>query len=296
MNASSLPVTVVIPTLNEEKNLQCCLNCLDGFEKIYVIDSGSTDRTVEIAEKNHIEVLTFQWDGHFPKKRNWFLRTHKVPTPWVFFLDADEYVTPEFKEELATRLNDTVVGFQVFYTIQFLGQTLKHFHTNKLPIFRVGAGEYEKIEENNWSRCDMEVHEHPVLNGPVARIKATIIHEDDKGLHAYIGKHNEYSSWEANRYLELKGSGQISQLFFRQKIKYMFLNSFIFAPLYFCLIYFVQFGFLDGNSGLIFSLLKKQYFSQVKFKIFALERHKTATGENIGKNHFPNSNDKDNCL
>lgn len=269
---NKIPVSVVIPTLNEERNLERCLKCLDGFEKIYIVDSGSKDATIEIAKKYNVEVIPFKWNGQFPKKRNWFLRNHKLETPWVFFLDADEYVTEEFKKELRERLSEPVSGFEVFYTIGFMGQQMKHFFTHKLPLFRVGAGEYERIEENNWSHFDMEIHEHPVLTGKIGRIHATIIHEDDKGLQAYIAKHNEYSSWEANRYLALKKNGHFEQLLFRQKIKYHLLSSYFFAPMYFIWIYFFQFGFLDGEKGLIFSLLKKQYFSQIKFKITALQR------------------------
>ena len=271
MNSEKLPVTVVIPTLNEEKNLQRCLACLEGFEKVVIVDSGSTDDTKNIAKKNHIEVVDFQWNGRFPKKRNWFLRNHEITTPWVFFLDADEYPTEEFKEELKQKLNSDVVGFEVFYSIGFMGKTLKHFFTHKLPLFRVGAGEYEKIEEDHWSHFDMEIHEHPVLNGKIGRINAIITHEDDKSLQAYIAKHNEYSSWEAKRYLALKANGQFKQLLFRQKVKYFLIDNYVLAPLYFILIYFFQFGFLDGSRGLIFSLLKKHYFSQIKFKITALK-------------------------
>lgn len=274
MSAEKLPVTVVIPTLNEEKNLQRCLDCLDGFEKVFIVDSGSTDKTKAIAVENHLEVIDFRWNGQFPKKRNWFLRNHTITTPWIFFLDADEYVTEEFKQELRQKLDSDAVGFEVFYTIGFMGKTLKRFFTHKLPLFRVGAGEYEKIEEDHWSHFDMEIHEHPVLTGKIGRINATIIHEDDKGLQSYIAKHNEYSSWEANRYLALQTGDQLKQLLFRQKIKYYLIDTYIFAPLYFILIYFFQFGFLDGQHGLIFSLLKKHYFSQIKFKIAALKSGK----------------------
>ena len=276
MNSNeTIPVSVIIPTLNEERNLDRCLKCLDEFEKIYIVDSGSTDGTIEIAKKYQVEVIPFQWNGHFPKKRNWFLRNHEITTPWVFFLDADEYVTPEFKKELRERISEPVAGFEVYYTVGFMGRRMKHFFTHKLPLFRVGAGEYERIEEDHWSNFDMEIHEHPVLTGKIGRIHATIIHEDDKGLHAYIAKHNEYSSWEAKRYFALKKSGHFEQLLFRQKIKYHLLSSYFFAPLYFIWIYFFQLGFLDGENGLVFSLLKKQYFSQIKFKITTLQRQES---------------------
>ena len=86
----SLPVTVVVPVRNEEKNIAECLTRLRGFAGVLVVDSGSTDRTCDIAREHGARVITFEWDGRFPKKRNWVLRTQAIETPWVLFLDADE--------------------------------------------------------------------------------------------------------------------------------------------------------------------------------------------------------------
>ena len=90
MKINNLPLTVVIAVKNEERNLPLCLERLSRFSKIVVIDSGSTDQTRVIAEKFGCEFISFKWDGHFPKKRNWFLLNHRVDQPWVFFLEADE--------------------------------------------------------------------------------------------------------------------------------------------------------------------------------------------------------------
>ncbi len=198
-------VTVVIPVKNEADNLPTCLGRLDGFAKILVVDSGSTDATRAIAREHGAEVLDFQWNGRFPKKRNWVLRTHHFTTDWVCFLDADEFVTEAFKSELAATLpTATEVGFWLNYERWFLGKPLKHGDEfNKLALFRIGAGEYERIEESQWSALDMEIHEHPVLDGPVGEIRAPIEHNEYRGLHHYLAKHNEYSSWEAERYLQL---------------------------------------------------------------------------------------------
>jgi glycosyltransferase involved in cell wall biosynthesis len=86
-----LPVTVAVPIKNEERNLRECLPRLGRFEQVIVIDSSSQDRSREVAETAGAIYLDFRWDGRFPKKRNWFLRTHPPTTPWVLFLDADEF-------------------------------------------------------------------------------------------------------------------------------------------------------------------------------------------------------------
>lgn len=152
-----LPVTVAIPVRNEERNLPSCLERLSRFERVVVIDSGSTDRTAEIARAHGADVVTFAWDGRFPKKRNWFLRHHAPTTPWVFFLDADEFVDDAFCNELASVLPSTThAGFWIQYDTWFLGERLRHGDVNrKLALFRVGAGEYERIEEDRWSHLDM---------------------------------------------------------------------------------------------------------------------------------------------
>ena len=270
MPALRLPVTVVIPVKNEERNLARCLDRLKRFDKIVVVDSGSTDRTREISQENGCEFVPFRWDGHFPKKRNWFLINHPPKTPWVFFLDADEYLTDEFVDELARALAMTThVGFRVMYSNYFLGKKLKYGVPQiKLPIFRVGSGLYERIEEDEWSALDMEVHEHPVLEGTVGQLNTLVDHQDFKGLDAYIARHKEYASWEARRYLKLRETPEAMAHFTAiQRRKYDSLTSWWFAPSYFLYSWLWKRGILDGWAGFVFAKMKASYFMQIRRKI-----------------------------
>jgi len=270
MPALRLPVTVVIPVKNEERNLARCLDRLKRFAKIVVIDSGSTDRTREIAQEHGCEFVSFRWDGHFPKKRNWFLINHPPKNPWVFFLDADEYLTDEFVDELARALAMTThVGFHVMYSNYFLGKKLKYGVPQiKLPIFRVGSGLYERIEEDEWSALDMEVHEHPVLEGTVGQLNTLVDHQDFKGLDAYIARHKEYASWEARRYLKLRETPEAMAHFTAiQRRKYDSLTSWWLAPSYFLYSWFWKRGILDGWAGFVFAKMKASYFMQIRRKI-----------------------------
>ena len=270
MPALRLPVTVVIPVKNEERNLARCLDRLKRFAKIVVIDSGSTDRTREIAQEHGCEFVSFRWDGHFPKKRNWFLLNHPPTTPWVFFLDADEYLTDEFVDELARALAmTTYVGFRVMYSNYFLGKKLKYGVPQiKLPIFRVGSGLYERIDEDEWSALDMEVHEHPVLEGTVGQLNTLVDHQDFKGLDAYIARHKEYASWEARRYLKLRETPEAMAHFTAiQRRKYDSLTSWWLAPSYFLYSWVWKRGILDGWAGFVFAKMKASYFSQIRRKI-----------------------------
>jgi len=297
INTAKLPVTVVIAVKNEERNLPLCLERLSRFSKIVVIDSGSTDQTQAVAGKFGCEFIPFKWNGHYPKKRNWYLLNHRLDTPWVFFLDADEYVTEAFVNELERAIANTQhSGFWVNYTDYFLGQELKHGVPQlKLPLFKVGAGLYERVDEDAWSSLDMEVHEHPVLQGSIGELKSKIDHNDFKGLHSYIAKHNEYSSWEARRYIKLRNVGvpmgavssetetgstptatsHNEHFTSNQRRKYNNLTRWWLAPVYFLYTFVYKLGFLDGRAGYTFARMKAIYFWQIRLKIAEFVATKT---------------------
>ncbi len=267
-----LPVTVVIPVLNEELNLPACLKALGGaFADVVVVDSGSTDRTCEIAMAANADILQFRWNGTFPKKRNWTLRNHTFRTPWVLFLDADERMTPECIEEMRRILPDTPhVGFWISFTNWFMGKPLRHGDVfRKLALFRAGAGEYERFPENGWSTFDMEVHEHPVLNGTTGHLGARIEHHDFRSMEHYLQKHDEYANWEVKRFGWLKAAGEEewARLTRRQKFKYQNVDKWWFGLFYFGVCYFLKLGVLDRIAGLHFAWLKRRYFHNIRSKI-----------------------------
>jgi len=266
-----LPVTVVIPTRNEAKNLGACLSRLGRFEHIWVVDSGSTDSTPDIAREHGARVINFEWPGGYPKKRNWVLLHEAFETPWVLFLDGDEQLPPHFVAEVASALGNTdKVGFWLNYTTHFMGKVLRYgVPQRKLALFRVRAGLYERIEDPGWSTLDMEVHEHPQLDGPIGEIATRIDHLDFRGIEHFIARHNSYSTWEVHRRAQLMadGDGAWARLTKRQKTKYRALDRWWFAPAYFFGTYFIKRGFLDGSAGLHYALLKFTYFQNIKLKI-----------------------------
>ncbi|MEO6721634.1 MAG: glycosyltransferase family 2 protein [Ferruginibacter sp.] len=267
-----LDLTIALPVRNEERNLPGCLEAIgkDFASRIVIIDSGSTDNTKKIAEDYGADFINFKWDGKFPKKRNWFLRNHNINTKWILFLDADEYLTESFKTEMRECIGrDDKVGYWLSYTIYFLGKQLKGgYPLRKLALFKVGAGEYERIDEDQWSNLDMEVHEHPVLTGEVGVIKSKIDHQDFRGVSHYVIKHNEYASWEAGRFLKTANVPGISASWtWKQRLKYRLMRSIFIGPAYFCGSFFLLGGFRDGARGWAFAVLKMSYFTQVYCKI-----------------------------
>ena len=269
-----LPISVVIPVRNEAANLGRCLEALGhDFAEVLVVDSHSSDATCDIAISHGARVVQFEWNGQFPKKRNWVLRHVALAGAWVLFLDADESVTDEFKEEIARVLpGSTVTGFWLAYRNSFMGKWLRFGDRfSKLALIRKGAGEYERIDDQGWSDLDMEVHEHPVLNGPVGRIRSPILHRDFKGMDAYRRRHASYATWEAQRFLALRRVGW-ERLTARQRLKYRLLDSRLLGPLYFVATYALKLGFLDGRAGLLFAWHKMRYFLMVKERIAELRR------------------------
>ena len=265
-----IPVTVAVPVKNEEANLARCLERLKRFAEIVVIDSGSTDKTCAIAESFGARVVDFQWDGKYPKKRNWFLLNDPPQQPWVLFLDADEFVDDAFCDAIATAVQDeTKSGFWLSYTNYFLGRPLRYgLAQRKLALFRVGNALYEKIDEDGWSKLDMEIHEHPVVDGDLGEITSPIDHRDYKGLGKFIEKHRDYALWEAQRYTKLHETPSAWAHFTgRQRFKYRHLAKWWYPWFYFTFTYFVKLGVLDGGPGFHYAAYKAWYFQTIRLLI-----------------------------
>ena len=290
-------LTIVIPVKNEEKNLVGCLESVRDFKYVVLVDSGSNDKTREIFDgfRSQVsgfkfqvsgfkdqgwEIVDFKWDGKFPKKRNWTLRNYRFKTPWVMFLDADERMTEAWKKEAERTLSaprgegasgtvGRVDAWICSYDNWFMGRMLRHGDVmQKTAILRVGKGEYEKIDEDNWSSLDMEIHEHLQVEGEIGTIRAHLEHHDKRSFESHVAKHREYAKWEANRYRQLMNHPERwDALTPRQKVKYRNLTKWWLAPAYFAVCYFRKLGFLDGYAGLRFALFKAWYFSLVRKQI-----------------------------
>ena len=278
-------ITIVVPVKNEERNLPGCLENVKAFRHVVVVDSGSTDRTLEIAAEFGREVVQFKWNGEFPKKRNWLLRNYKFQTPWVMFLDADERITSTFCEELEAFLKSNAAAecdvISCVYDNWFAGKLLRHGDAmRKTAIVRVGAAEYEKIDEDHWSDLDMEIHEHiqPRRSGAVHEISARLEHHDKRSLESHWQKHIKYADWEVGRYRQLvQHPERWKALTSRQKKKYSNITKWWLAPAYFIVCYFLKRGFLDGMAGLRFALFKMRYFRLIRLKL----RESMTDGQNL---------------
>lgn len=276
----TIPISVLIPAKNERNNLGRCLAPLAGWaDEIVVVDSHSTDDGLEIAAGFGAKVLQFDYAGGWPKKRQWALDTYPWRHDWILLLDADEILTEPIKEEIAQAIqNSQYDGYWLRFRIVFLGRMLRYGDTElwKLFLFRKGKGRYEKrLERQDASMSDIEVHEHVVVDGPTGRLKNPVRHENWNSLDRYISKHNEYSAWEARVHREGVDHDLPPRFFGSQAQRRRWLKRKLLAipgaPIIrFLYIYFLRLGVLDGRPGLIYASFKLIQMMHVKAKMYEL--------------------------
>jgi len=282
---SPLPITVLIAARNEERNIARCLCSLSPAERLIVLDSNSTDGTADVASGLGAEVVQFNYTGGYPKKRQWALDTLTITTPWVLLLDADEAVSPELWNEIALAITRVDAADAYFITkgFHFLGRRFRFggFSHKAVLLFRKGKARFERLIEETESGLDMEVHERIIVDGRLASLKTPLIHEDFKGLNAYIERHNKYATWEAQvRYRFLCGAngrngGIRPNLLGNHQERRRFLKMIAMRvpfepPLWFLYHYIVRLGFLEGRPGLVASRIRSWYVAQVGAKLQAL--------------------------
>lgn len=250
-------ITVIIMTKNEEKNIEKCICSAEQIaSRILVIDSGSTDKTLDLAEKCGAETIFHEWPGH-AKQFNWALDNCNISTEWVFRLDADERISESLAKEILVKLSDqassNVDGYEMRWRIYFMNKWIRHGGTHKpyfLRLFRYGKG---RVEEKL-------MDEHIIVHGKVMKMKHDLIHYDYKGLDSWLNKHIWYSQLEQEMYktqLELKEGNKAQK---KKRAIYYCLPIFFRAKLYFWYRYFVLFGFLDGKEGKIFLFLQAYWY------------------------------------
>jgi hypothetical protein len=283
--AAKLPVSVIVPVRNEAHNLPRCLASLGEFAEVCVVDSQSTDATIEIAREHGAQVVQFHYQGGWPKKRQWAMDTLPLTNDWILLLDADEVLTPALIAEMRRSIERPEInGYYIRLRMYFLGRVLNHGDAGfwKMSLFRRGKGKYEcRLKDQDASMADMEVHEHVRIDGATARLHHPLIHHNVESLSRYMQKHDEYSNWEARVLLgEEAGADQIaSSLFGTQAQRRRWLKQKLFAlpgspVLLFAYRYFFRLGFLDGIPGLIYCGFQAIQMFHTKAKIYELRLRK----------------------
>ncbi len=271
----SLPVSVLILTKNEQQDLPDCLKTVRWSDDIHVLDSYSDDDTVAIAEASGAKVWYRKFD-YFSAHQNWAVENIDFKHPWVFYIDADERVTPSLMEavQAAVAAPGDCVAFRMQRRDFFLGQWLKHVQTSPFYIRLFIA------KKMHWGRMG-----HPVSlpDGPVGDLTGYLDHFPfSKGLSHWILRHDKYSTEEAQQITENRRNNvpfSFSQAFlcrdFHQK-RYHQKELFYRLPgrpmIKFFLLYLLKRGFLDGGAGFTYAALQSIYEYMIVLKTTEIEQ------------------------
>lgn len=259
-------ITAIILTKNEEVNIERCINSIKGLaDRIVVVDSGSTDKTADLARNLGAEIYEHPFK-HYAAQFNWALDNVDIKTKWVYRIDADEVVTPELKEEIISECkkhhDDDVNAFLMKHKLYFLGRFLTHGGVYPFVKITVFKPEYADFE-------DRAMGEHVVVHeGKTAEFKNDCLHYDCKSLTAFVDKHNSYATREVIDYYERKNrindqAGLYDEAEKTKKVRdgfYYRLPMFLRARLYYWYRYYFKLGFLDGKPGKIYAYIQAYWY------------------------------------
>ncbi|MGA6828433.1 glycosyltransferase family 2 protein [Nitrospira sp. NS4] len=272
-----MSVSILILTLNEEANLPECLGSVQWSDDIVVLDSFSSDGTVKIAEGMGARVVQRRFDN-WSAHQNWALEQIPFKHPWVFYLDADERMTEELKDELASIARDPGLSAVAYYCGRrnmFMGRWIRHAMPPGMimRLFRPSHVRFERL-----------VNPVPVIDGPHGYLRGMLVHYNfSKGISEWIDKHNRYSQLEAHEGMKLLGQPSQSSeaqpgLFSRDRaLRRRALKNLSFRLPWRPFIKFVylfvwQRGFMDGRAGFTYCVLQSFYEYLIVLKMRELER------------------------
>lgn len=280
-----LPITAIILTFNEEKNIRDCLNSIaDWIAEIYVVDSFSTDNTLQILKEYPTVKVHQHIFENYSRQRNWAFNNLEISNNFIFNLDADHRATNGLKLELYEKFSvgiaDEVKGFMASRKTIFLGSWIKrggHYPVYHGIIFRKGFGYCE----------EKDYDQHFVIEGYAEVLKNDVIDIITESLSIFTARHNHWASLEALDALKLKNevknkvllpnkNGNPMEVRRYQRLKYYSYPIFYRVFIYFIYRYFFKLGFLDGKIGLVFHVLQGFWFRfLVDAKIYELEKRET---------------------
>jgi glycosyltransferase involved in cell wall biosynthesis len=258
------PVDVMIPTLNEAAHIARTVRNARSLGNVYVLDSGSTDGTQQLARDAGAVVVEHPFSNYAAQK-NWGIDHLPFTGEWIFILDADEHLTPGLRREIKRMLKeypDRAVGYYINRALIFMGRNVRHgglYPSWNLRLFRRGKARYE----------ERMVHEHMVCDGATDYLPGEMVHIRTESIHRYIAKHIHYADLESNEWVNIKlgrsTTAPSHQLFtralrYRSWLRRVLWPRMPMRPLWrFLHMYIVRFGFLDGRAGWHLARLMSSY-------------------------------------
>jgi glycosyltransferase involved in cell wall biosynthesis len=268
--AHSTALSVIILTHDEEQNLFDCLASLAGLNcEVFVVDSGSSDRTLEIAAAAGAQIVCHPFEN-YAAQRNWAQHTLPVKTDWLLHLDADERLTTALRDEIAALFSPAneshlaaVDGFMLRQRTIFMNRWIKHgahYPSYHLRLFRKANG-----------ACEERLYDqHFVVNGNIATLEHDYLNVLCADLDTWVSRHLRWADLEARQMMQQEKAGrQVRADPFGNPIErkrwlrngiYNRAPLFLRALLYWFYRYFLRLGFLDGKEGFIFHFLQGLWF------------------------------------
>ena len=274
-----LPVAAIVLTFNEERNLDACLASVASWaSELFVIDSGSTDGTLAIAERFGAQIVRHPFEN-YAQQRNWAQSALALQSEWVFHIDADERVTPELKQAMALFFSDGTAqkyqGAAMARRTIFWGKAILHgghYPSYHLRLFRHASG-----------RCEDRLYDqHFVVDGPTTILDGDLLDLITSNLTVWTMRHARWGELEAQEQIQGAAEGvQVDPKWDGTPIerrRWMRASLYERAPLfwrafaYFLYRYFLRLGFLDGGEGLVFHFLQGFWFRfYVDAKVYELK-------------------------
>lgn len=268
-----MPLSTIIFTLNEEINLPHCLASLKWCHDVIVVDSGSSDGTVAIAEDFGARVLVHPFEG-FGEQRNWAMQNSNPNHEWIFILDADERVPPELAEELATLAKNApgnIGAYRLRRRFHMWGKWLKY--SSLYPTWVVRFVRKDRVKYVNRGHGETQI-----VEGEVGICQNDLIDENHKGVDEWFERQNRYSREDLRMEMREYRSFQLADLVHTDPLKRRFALKAMGARLplrgflYFVYAFIFRFGFLDGIEGFQFCRMRAMYYSMIELKRFNSER------------------------
>lgn len=257
-------LTVVILTYNEGIHIARAIrNVLRWADKVIVLDSYSQDKTVEIAKNLDVEVIFRKFDD-YKNQRLYAIDYCKDKTEWMFFLDADEYLLDETKDEIKNVMNqkNNIAGYYVPRRFIFMKKWIRY--GGYYPCYLI------RLFKPTAATVYGAVNEHVIIHGEVAKLRHDVVDHNLKDVASWIHKHNKYTDLESLRFWhakntqrKIKGLDSFARLEWKDWVRENIWNH---LPLlvkpffYFIYRYFIRFGFLDGKVGFIYHLLQGWWY------------------------------------
>jgi glycosyltransferase involved in cell wall biosynthesis len=266
-------ISVLILTLNEEINLDACIDTLSWSDDIVVLDSLSTDRTQTIATERGARVVTRPFDN-WSAHQNWAVNNIEFRHPWVLYLDADERCPDDLRAEITTRATQDAAesAFRIRRKDFFMGRWLKHaqlYPSWFVRLFRPNKIRYERL-----------VNPVAMVEGPTGELNSHIVHYPfSHGVSHWIARHNRYSDMEAIEALKVVSNATFSGALLssdptqrRRALKDLFFRMPARPLIKFSYYYLWRRGFLDGRAGFTYASLQAFYEYMISCKSAELKR------------------------